>query len=512
MCGALDIISDLNSSLRDFIWGKLGVWLLLGAGLLLSLSIGFFQFTHLKLWWRSTVCSLFKSGSSAKKQRDNGSISQFQALCTALAATIGTGNIAGVSAAIVLGGAGAVFWMWIAAFLGMATSYCENVLGIYFRRRNKAGEWMGGAMYYLRDGLGSKPHCRLLGKILAGAFAAFTVLASFGIGNMGQINKITVNLEAAFFNNVKLGSIFGIPLLPLLIGIVLTVLAGLIILGGLKRIASVAEKVVPFMAVTYLLGALAVCLMNYDKLGAAFGSVFRFALSGKAAAGGAAGAIVKAAVVEGFKRGTFSNEAGLGSSVMVHSSSDVREPVQQGMWGIFQVFFDTVVVCSMTAAVVLTSGKIDLSTGCALSGTDDATLVAYAFGKQFGFPGEAFVAMAVLLFAFTTVIGWSQYGSRAVEYLFGVYAASVYRRFFVAVTVLGALMTSSLAWDISDTFNGLMMIPNLIGVVSLCPLVRKITKNYITRRIHGITQRPLLSADPEIQRITALEVENEYLK
>lgn len=497
MNGLLNFITDFNSIIKDFVWEKTGIWLLLGAGLLLSVCTGFFQITHIRLWWKSTACTMLKK---KKKSSDAKSISQFQALCTVLAATIGTGNIAGVSAAIVIGGPGAVFWMWVAAFLGMATAYAENVLGIYYRCRNSAGEWTGGAMYYLRDGLGAKKHCRVLGRVLAVLFSAFTVLASFGIGNMGQTNKITANLEAAFFKNTKLGNIAGISVTKLLIGIALAVIAGLIILGGLKRIASFAEKIVPFMAVTYILGAFILCAVNYKALGSAFGSVFRFAFTGRAAVGGAAGAALREALVQGCKRGAFSNEAGLGSSVMVHSSADVKEPVQQGMWGIFQVFFDTVIVCSMTAAVVLTSGKIDLTTGYAAPGADDATLVAAAFGKQFGFFGEAFIAIAVTMFAFTTVIGWSQYGSRAVEYLFGRNAAGGYRIAFVIITVFGAVMTSSLAWDISDTFNGLMMIPNLIGAIALCPLVHKLSKNYLTRNIRGIVQRPMLSADPEIQR------------
>lgn len=506
MQGILEAISEFNSAVKSFVWDKVGIWALLVVGILISVCIGFFQFTHIKLWWKNTACSLFAKN---KKSSDEKNISQFQALCTALAATIGTGNIAGVSAAVVLGGPGAVFWMWIAAFLGMATGYAENVLGIYFRRRNADGEWIGGAMYYLRDGLGGKKHCCKLGRVLAALFAAFTVLASFGIGNMGQINKITANLEAVFFKNAELGTVAGIPLIGIILGGVLAVVCGLIILGGIKRIAAFAEKTVPFMAVMYILGALILCAINYNRLGAAFASIFRFAFTGRAAIGGAFGATFKYALVQGCKRGTFSNEAGLGSSVMVHSSSDVCEPVQQGMWGIFQVFFDTIVVCSVTAVVVLTSGKINLETGYAAAGTDDATLVAAAFGEKFGFFGEAFVAISVTMFAFTTVIGWSQYGSRAFEYLFGSRAARGYRIVFVAATVSGAVITSSLAWDISDTFNGLMMLPNLIGITALCPLVRKITRNYLNRRVKGIIQRPLLSVNPEIQQDMALRIEDE---
>ena len=484
-------IQNINSKVNSVVWGPPMLILMLLTGLYLTCGTGFFQIRRFHHTIKNTIAAIFKD-REVTKTKDEKAISQFQALATALAATVGTGNIVGVATAIASGGAGAVFWMWISALLGMMTSFSENVLGIYFRRKNEKGEWAGGPMYYIEKGLGQ--------KWLAVVFSVFCLFASFGIGSVAQVNGISTALKGSF----------NIP--GFVTGTVVCVLIAVIILGGLKRIVTVTEKFVPFMAAFYIIGALIIITVNFRRVGDAFGEIFSGAFSMRSVGGGVMGYGISRAMRFGVARGVFSNEAGLGSSVMVHSSSDVREPVQQGMWGIFQVFFDTVVVCSMTAAVVLTSGKIDLSTGCALAGTDDATLVAYAFGKQFGFLGEAFVATAVLLFAFTTVIGWSQYGSRAVEYLFGVYAASVYRRFFVAVTVLGALMTSSLAWDISDTFNGLMMIPNLIGVVSLCPLVRKITKNYITRRIHGITQRPLLSADPEIQRITALEVENEYLK
>lgn len=496
-------ISEINSAVNDFVWVRIGLFLLIGTGILMTICTRFFQVSHVGHWWKHTIGGVFKKNSASTRKTDKQSISQFQALCTALAATIGTGNIAGVSAAIVLGGPGAVFWMWVAAFFGMMTNYSENVLGIFFRRRNSKGEWSGGAMYYLRDGLGAKRHCKGIGGFLAALFAVFAILASFGIGNMGQVNKITSNLEAAFFSKVDLGKIGGISVLSLVLGAVLMVLAGLIIIGGLQRIAKVAERVVPFMAVLYLLGAIVVFFMNISQVGAIFASIFKFAFGVRAAAGGFTGAALKAAITQGCKRGVFSNEAGLGSSVMVHSSSNVKEPVLQGMWGIFEVFFDTFIVCTMTAVVVLSSGAIDLTTGQAVAGTDDATLVAATFGQHFGAVGEMFVAVAMLLFAFTTVLGWSQYGTKSVEYLFGEGAVKIYQVVFVLMIVSGAVMTSSLAWDISDTFNGLMMIPNLIGVITLCPLVMRITKNYVSRRIKGNSEHPLLSNDPEIGREAA---------
>ncbi len=489
----IEKLTGINSIIYNFVWDKMGIFLLLGTGVLLTCLTKFFQITHIRHWWRNTIGGVFRKDADATKKTDKKSISQFQALCTALAATIGTGNIAGVAAAIVMGGPGAVFWMWLAAFFGMMTNYSENVLGIYFRRKNSSGEWAGGPMYYLRDGLGGKKHCKTIGAVLAVLFSLFAILASFGIGNMGQINKITINLQSAFFSGVSAPEIGGVSLISIIIGICLMIIAGLIIIGGLQRIAAVAEKIVPFMSVLYIIGALAIFFCNISRVGDMFAAIFRFAFGIEAVGGAATGILIKTVVTQGFKKGVFSNEAGLGSSVMVHSSSNVKEPAVQGMWGIFEVFFDTFVVCTMTAIVVLSSGYIDLETGLAVEGVNDATLVAQAFGNVFGKAGEIFVALAVLLFAFTTVLGWSQYGTRAVEYLFGEKSVKIYQIIFVLMIISGSVMTSTLAWDISDTFNGLMMIPNLVGVLALCPLVMKITKNYVDRNIKGKDHSPLLS-------------------
>lgn len=496
----LSALSSVNDAINSFVWVKIGLVLLIGTGILMTAMTGFFQVSHLGHWWKKTIGGMFAKTNHNKKEE--GSVSQFQALCTALAATIGTGNIAGVSAAICIGGPGAVFWMWIAAFFGMMTNYSENILGIYYRRKNAEGEWSGGAMYYLKDGLGSYKGCKIIGSILAVLFSCFAILASFGIGNMGQVNKITLNLQSAFFSKYSDAILFGnIKTVPFIIGVFLLVLTAVIILGGLQRIAAVAEKIVPFMAVAYIIGALILCAVNITAIPAAFGAIFKFAFGIKAVAGGVAGIVIKDVITQGCKRGVFSNEAGLGSSVMVHSNSNVKEPVKQGIWGIFEVFADTFVVCTMTALVVLTSGFIDLNTGLAAEGVDDATLVAKAFSNVFGGFGEGFIAVAMLLFAFTTVLGWSHYGSKAVEYLFGLKATKVYKVIFVLMIMAGALMESSLAWDISDTFNGLMMVPNLIGVIALCPLVRKLTKNYIARKIKGQTDvEPILSYDENIQK------------
>ena len=432
-----------------------------------------------------------------------GSLSQLRTFCTALCATIGTGNIAGVATAICVGGPGAVFWMWVAAFFGMMVKYAENVLGVYYRRRNLVGAWSGGPMYYLQDGLGSFKHCKRLGKVLGILFCMFTVLASFGIGNMAQINKITLNFEAAFLSDVDRGTFLGASQVDWLIGLALMLAAAVIIAGGFRRLAAVSEILIPTMTVVYLLGCLILILFHINSIPEVFTSIFRFAFGPSAVKGGISGTAVQMAfntIKNGCKRGVFSNEAGLGSSVIVHSISCVREPVKQGMWGIAEVFLDTIVVCTMTALVVLSSGAIDLETGLVEKGIDDATLVAIIFGAVFGKPGEGFVVLMITLFAFTTVLGWSFYGAKTTEYLFGVRVARLYRIGFILLIVLGAVMESNLAWDISDTFNGLMMIPNLIGVITLTPLIIKLTRNYIDRRIKGKDIPPLLSFDPNIQR------------
>lgn len=508
MNGIIEKITEINGVLNSFIWGIPGLVLLIGTGILLTVATKVFQVTHLRHWWKETVGSMFKKDSGVTQKTDRKTISQFQALCTALAATVGTGNIAGVAAAILIGGPGAVFWMWIAAFLGMMTNYSENVLGIYYRRRNPDGEWSGGAMYYLKEGLGKLKGCKTVASVLAVLFAVFAILASFGIGNMGQVNKIVLNMESAFFSNVD-WTLGGINMINLCIGLVLLVIGALIIIGGLQRVAAVAERLVPFMAVAYVVLGLVVIGSKYELILPAFASIFKYAFGVQAVAGGAAGVAIKQVIVQGCKRGVFSNEAGLGSSVMVHSSSNVKEPVRQGMWGIFEVFFDTMIICTMTALIALTSGVVDLSTGIVAEGASDATLIGQAFGNVFGKPGEWFVAIAMLLFAFTTVLGWSQYGTKAVEYLFGVKAVKVYKVIFVAMILSGALMTSSLAWDISDTFNGFMMVPNLIGVVACFPLVIKITKNYIARKIKHQDVAPILSYDKEIQAEMAEKLNEE---
>ena len=495
----METVIKVNDAVNSFAWGTFGLVLLLGTGLLCTVMTRFFQISHIRHWFKGTFGIIMGKG---RVINDAGALSQFRSFCTALCATIGTGNIAGVSTAICLGGPGAVFWMWIAAFFGMMVKFSENVLGIYYRRRNSEGAWSGGPMYYLRDGLGAKKNCRGLGRFLAVLFCIFTALASFGIGNMGQINKITINFGSTFLADVDKGTFLGIPKVNWIIGIVLMIAVAVIIMGGFRRLAAVSEKLVPFMSLAYVLGCLIVIAFHITSIPEVFASIFRFALGQEAIVGGAAGTAVQVAlntIKNGCKRGVFSNEAGLGSSVMVHSNTCAREPVKQGLWGITEVFVDTFVICTLTAIVVLSSGAIDLGTGQVTEGVNDATLVAKAFGASLGKPGEWFVVLAITLFAFTTVMGWSYYGAKVTEYMFGVTCAKIYRIIFVLIIVLGAVMESNLAWDISDTFNGLMMIPNLIGVISLAPLVVKLTRNYADRRIKGKDVYPMLSYNNDIQ-------------
>ena len=506
MTEIIEFITKVNTAVNDAVWGLPGLILLIGTGIIITFGTKFFQVTHVGHWFKNTIFSVFQKKKSIKiNSSDKNAISQFQAFCAALAATIGTGNIVGVCVAIVTGGPGAVFWMWVAAFFGMMTNFAENVLGIYYRRKNSKDEWSGGPMYYLRDGLGKAYGTKCLpvvANILAVLFAVFTIIASFGIGNMAQINTIVSNMDNAFFSGVDLGTIPGtdVSILHLIIGGVLMALAATIILGGIKRIAKITEIVVPIMAIVYIIGALVIVCINIVNVGPMLDAIFKFAFSPAAFLGGGIGVLIQKTMTQGFKRGVFSNEAGLGSSVMLHAASDTKEPVKQGMWGIFAVFFDTIIVCSTTAVVVLSSGLINLNTGKALEGIEGSTLASATFAKYFGAPGAWFIAIAILFFAFTTVIGWSQYGAKAVEYLFGTKASKVYQFIFIASIIAGAVMNGGLAWDLSDTFNGLMMIPNLIGVLALTPLVIKITKNYVNRKLKHKNVAPILSYDPALQK------------
>lgn len=488
----LETISSINGKINDFMWGIPALIVLIGTGVLMTVLTKFFQFSRIGHWMHETVGSIFRK--DVRKTKEAHAISQFQSLCTALSATIGTGNIAGIAYAITMGGPGAVFWMWIAAIVGMMTNFSENVLGIYFRRKNSKGEWSGGAMYYLRDGVGNMKYGKVIGKVLAVLFSIFALFASFGIGNMSQIVSIKESVTAvvSFTGNAKTDGI--------IISAILTVIAGLVILGGIKRIASANEKIVPFMAILYIIGSFIIIGMNITKVPAAFASIFQGAFSFKSVAGGAGGYVIMMAMQWGFRRGVFSNEAGLGSSVMVHSASDVKEPVTQGLWGIFEVFMDTIVVCTCTALVILTSGVVNIQTGESISGVTKIGLATEAFTNSFGTFGGIFTAVAVTLFAFSTCLGWSFYGTKAWEYLFGTKSIPIYKVIFLAAIFGCSFINADLAIDLSDTANAFMMVPNLIGVVCLSGLVVKITNNYIDRKIKGkLDLKPMYSYFPEIQ-------------
>ncbi len=496
----LKLIETLNDAVNGFVWGIPMLILLVGTGIIMTFVAKWFQVFHIRHWLKNTLGAIFKKDSNVKDKSDKHAISQFQSLCTALAATVGTGNIAGVATAIAAGGPGAVFWMWIAAFFGMMTKYSESVLGIYYRRKNQNGEWSGGAMYYLRDGLGSKKYCKHLGKILAILFSFFAILASFGIGNLAQINTISSNVNSVFGLNVYI------------IGAVLFVVGALIIIGGIKRIASVTDKIVPFMVIFYIIGTLTIFIMNISKAGEIFSSIFRFAFGFDALKGATIGLTIKSAITLGFKRGVFSNEAGLGSSVMAHSASNVKEPVRQGFWGIFEVFADTIIICTLTAFTILASDAIDLNEGVKIIADKDNVLVTYAFTKAFGSFGGYFIAVAILLFAFSTTLGWSYYGTKSWEFLFGTKSTAGYKIIFVAMIFISAIIPTAYAelpWEISDTFNGLMAIPNLIGILSLSGTVYAITKNYVNRHFKHKDIAPMLSAFPDIQKEQEKKIKQE---
>lgn len=491
-------IEKVNSAINNVVWGAPALVLLIGTGILMTILTKFFQFTHFGHTIKETVGGMFKKKDILKSD-DKDSISQFQAMCTALSATIGTGNIAGIAYAITMGGPGAVFWMWIAAIFGMMTNYSENVLGIFYRRRNSQNEWCGGAMYYLKDGLGSKKGFKTIGSVLAVLFSIFALFASFGIGNMGQFVSITESITS-------LAPSFDTMTLKWIVGIIVIIAVILVIIGGLKRIATTNEKLVPFMSVFYIIGAVIIVCMNYDQILPAFASIFKGAFNTQAAAGGIGGAVIAQAITWGFKRGVFSNEAGLGSSVMVHSTSNVKEPVTQGLWGIFEVFFDTIIVCTLTALVILTSGVVDLTTGASISGASKLGLAVEAFTNSFGTFGGVFIAIAITLFAFSTMLGWTVYGTKAWEYLFGTKSIIVYKIIYILVIVAGIVLESTLIVDLSDTFNGLMAIPNLIGVIALSGTVLKITNNYLRRKFKNSDEEPMLSVFEDIQKAHAEEL------
>ncbi|MFK7794895.1 MAG: alanine/glycine:cation symporter family protein [Gammaproteobacteria bacterium] len=444
----MEAITSLLNTLSSFIWGPFTLVLILGVGTYLTLGLKFIP-------WRKTIPYAFSLLFKGRKSEGKGEISPFQALMTAMSATIGTGNIAGVATAIFIGGPGAIFWMWITALVGMATKYGEAVLAVKYREKNALGKHIGGPMYYIKNGLGSQ------WGWLAFLFALFGTIAAFGIGNMVQSNSVADALHTNFSIDKKVT------------GAVIAVLAGLVILGGIKRIGSVAGKLVPFMAIAYILGSLFIIIGNIDAVPAAISLIVDSAFNGSAAAGGFAGAGIMIAIQMGVARGIFSNEAGLGSAPIAHAAAQTDSPVRQGMIGMLGTFIDTILVCTMTALVIIISGAWT-------SGETGASLSTLAYGNSIPF-GEYIITFGLVIFAFTTILGWSYYGERCAEYIFGEKIILPYRILWVFAAFFGAYQKVNFIWILADVMNGFMAIPNLIALALLSPVIFKVTKEYFSK-------------------------------
>ncbi len=456
----LHTIESVNSVINDFIWGVPAMICIIGVGLYLSIRTRFLQIRKFGYAIQTTIGRMFR-----KKEASDGALTPFQAVCTALAATVGTGNIAGVAGAIAIGGPGAVFWMWISAILGMCTKFFEVTLAVHFRERNAEGDLVGGPMYYIKNGLGKN------WRWLAYLFAGFGVLTVFGTGNATQVNTITTAIDSALLNYHVI-STDTVPVMNWIIGIAITILVGLILLGGVKRIGQVTERLVPFMAVLYIVLALGVVVFHFQNIPAVFASIFEGAFHPSAVTGGVIGSFFLS-MKKGVSRGIFSNEAGLGTGSIAHACADTRKPVKQGLFGIFEVFADTIVICTLTALVILCSG-VSVPYGEAAG----AELTIAGFTATYGNWVSIFTAVAMCCFAFSTILGWGLYGARCIEFLFN---AKVIKPFMVAyslVAILGATVELGLLWSIAETFNGLMAIPNLIAVFLLSGTVVKMTKEY----------------------------------
>ncbi len=445
----MEFFMELNSKINSIVWGPPFLVLIVGTGVLYTFRTNFMSITKMGYVMKNTLLKMFDKSTVGE-----GEVTPFQALATALAATIGTGNIAGVATAIALGGPGAVFWMWLSAIFGMATKYGEVVLAVKYREKTPDGRFVGGPMYYIRNGLNL--------KWLAAIFALFGALAAFGIGNMTQANSVAAVLEANFGVN------------KLISGIVIAAATAAVVLGGLKRIVQVTEKLVPFMAAFYVLGGIIILVMKISEIPAAFGLIFSSAFTGTAAVGGFAGSTIMMAARYGVARGVFSNEAGLGSAPIAHAAATTDSPVKQGLWGIFEVFMDTIVVCTITALSIMLTGVWQ-------TGETGAALSALAFDTAIPGIGGTIVAIGVLLFAFSTLISWEYYGERCAEYLLGSKVILPYRVLFIPFIVIGALGRLVAIWDIADTLNGLMALPNLIGLLGLSGVVIKLTKEYFSK-------------------------------
>ena len=456
----LETFEKINSAVNSFVWGVPAMVCIIGVGLLLSIRTGFIQFRKFGYTFKVTLGRMFH-----KKEASDGSITPFQAVCTALAATVGTGNIAGVAGAIAIGGPGAVFWMWISALLGMCTKFSEVTLAVHFREKNKQGDWTGGPMYYIKNGLGPK------WRWMAVLFALLGVLTVFGTGNATQVNTITSAINTALLNYHVIDA-SSVSVSSLIIGIIIAVLVALILLGGIKRIGRVAEMLVPFMALLYIILALGVIFLNIDRVPGVFASIFEGAFSPASVTGGVVGSFFLS-MQKGVARGIFSNEAGLGTGSIAHATADTDHPVKQGFFGIFEVFADTIVICTMTALVILCSG-VSVNYG-----TDaGAELTINGFITTYGNWVSIFTAVALCCFAFSTILGWGLYGTRCIEFLFGSWINKPFMVVYSLVAVIGATADLGLLWSMAETFNGLMSIPNLIALFLLSGTVVKLIKDY----------------------------------
>ena len=467
----MDKFMQVNDAINGFVWGPVMLVLLVGCGVYLSIRVGFIQFTRFGFAMKNTLGKVFK-----KQDAGEGEVTPFQAVSTALASTVGTGNIAGVTGAIFAGGPGAVFWMWLSAIFGQVTKYAEVLLAVNYREKNEKGDWVGGPMYYIKNGLGKK--WTWLGVL----FCIFGALAAFGIGNMTQVNTIASSINSAinaFGGDVEASTIqmFGqtVPISSVVIGVILMILVAIVLFGGIKGIGRVTERLVPFMAVVYILAALIVVIVNFKYVGQVFGAIFGEAFTPRAAIGGGIGLTIQ----KGFARGVFSNEAGLGSAPMAHAATSETNPVRQGLYGIFEVFMDTIVICTLTSFVVII-GTLNNSIGMQIgeSGAGTAQVIE-SFSGVFGPKiGSLIVAVGIACFAFSTVLGWSLYGIRCFEFLFGTKASAIYKWVFIVVILIGTTLALDTVWGIADTLNGLMAIPNLIAVFALSPVVLKLTKDF----------------------------------
>lgn len=463
-----ETIVNINSALNGFIWGVPAMVCIIGVGIWLSVRTNFIQIREFAHAIKVTIGRMFH-----KDEAEEGSVTPFQAVCTALAGTIGTGNIAGVAGAIAIGGPGAVFWMWCSALLGMCTKFSEVTLAVHFREKNSEGDWVGGPMYYIKNGLGKNWH------FLAYIYAVLGVLTVFGTGNATQVNTITAAIDSALINFGAAEDVSGLGTVNLIIGIVIAVLIGLVLIGGLKRIGSVTEKLIPFMALLYIVLSLGVIVLNIKAVPGVFVDIVRGAFTPSGVTGGVVGSMFLS-MKKGVSRGIFSNEAGLGTGSIAHAASDTKDPVQQGFFGVFEVFMDTIVVCTMTALVILTSG-VNINYGQAAG----AELTISGFTSTYGGWITILTAVAMCCFAFSTILGWGLYGTRCLEFLLGSKANRPFMVVYSLVAIIGATADLGLMWDIADTCNGFMVIPNLIALFLLSGTVIKLVKDY-QKKHHGL--------------------------